>query len=209
VTIGNDASGLSPTTTASASNLAKIGDLVLADPVLSEIVKEARAVIPVHGEITSTNYLLGQDPTIVGIKTGTTEEAGSCFVMVAKDGLNTIVTAVMGVSANGAVDESYNLYQQVRAAASNQLIVKKGAEIGVLEADWLAEPVKMYANLDLSADIWDADDVSLSLDILDNPINQSGKIGTLKLQTKADQLSTPVYINQQLPGPSFLYKLLN
>jgi D-alanyl-D-alanine carboxypeptidase (penicillin-binding protein 5/6) len=209
VTIGNDASGLSPTTTASASNLAKIGDLVLADPVLSEIIKEARTVIPVHGEITSTNYLLGQDPTIVGIKTGTTEEAGSCFVLGAKDGQNTVVIAVMNVGTNGAIDESYNLYQQARTAAKNQLVVKKGAEIGVLKAGWLAEPVKMYANLDLSANIWDADDVSLSLDIPDNLINQSGEIGTLKLQTKTGQLSIPVYINQQFSGPNLLYKLLN
>jgi D-alanyl-D-alanine carboxypeptidase (penicillin-binding protein 5/6) len=91
VTIGDDASGLSPTTTASARDLAIIGQKVLANPVLAGIVGQSEAELPVAGKIENTNYLLERDKNIVGVKSGFTDEAGRNFVLGAKNGKDTII----------------------------------------------------------------------------------------------------------------------
>jgi D-alanyl-D-alanine carboxypeptidase (penicillin-binding protein 5/6) len=74
-----DASGFSASTVSSAENLVKIGQLVLADPVLASIVNEQQATIPVAGAVHNTNWLLGFNG-INGINTGNTDQAGVCYI---------------------------------------------------------------------------------------------------------------------------------
>lgn len=69
--IGEDASGFSPTTTSTSADLALIGQKVLENPVLAEIVSLKNATVPVAGEISNSNKLLSEDGLgVVGVKTG-------------------------------------------------------------------------------------------------------------------------------------------
>jgi len=78
---GDDAPGQ----TTSAADLARLARAVLADPELSAIVALRQATVRIGGpnarvlELENTNELLGQFG-VVGIKTGTTPEAGQCLV---------------------------------------------------------------------------------------------------------------------------------
>lgn len=78
-TVGEDASGLSPTTTSTAADLVKIGQLAMKQPALAEIVAQKEATgLPGVPVIRNVNSLLGQ-ANVVGIKTGNTNQAGGVF----------------------------------------------------------------------------------------------------------------------------------
>ena len=82
-TVVADASGLSSNTVSTPSELVMIGIAALKNPVIAEIVAQPEAQLPVTGVITNTNQLLG-DEGVIGIKTGTTDEAGSCLLFAAR-----------------------------------------------------------------------------------------------------------------------------
>lgn len=99
-TVVADASGFSSATVSTPSELVTIGIAALKNPVIARIVARQQAQIPVAGVIKNTNLLLGTDG-IIGIKTGTTHDAGSCLLFaaryVSKGGQKgTIVGVIMG-----------------------------------------------------------------------------------------------------------------
>lgn len=99
-TVVDDASGFSSATVSTPSELVMIGIAALKHPVIAEIVGQQQARLPVVGTIKNTNQLLGSDG-VIGIKTGTTDEAGSCLLFAARyikeDGTPvTIVAVIMG-----------------------------------------------------------------------------------------------------------------
>jgi D-alanyl-D-alanine carboxypeptidase (penicillin-binding protein 5/6) len=99
-TVVADASGFSPDTASTPSELVAIGIAALKNPVIAEIVAQPQAQIPNIGIITNTNQLLGDDG-VIGIKTGTTYEAGHCLLFAARytaeDGEKvTIVGVIVG-----------------------------------------------------------------------------------------------------------------
>ncbi len=82
-TVVADASGFSPATASTPAELVMIGIAALNNPVLAAIVAQAQAQLPVVGLIHNTNQLLGSHG-VLGIKTGTTEEAGHCLLFAAR-----------------------------------------------------------------------------------------------------------------------------
>lgn len=99
-TVVTDASGFDPATVSTPSELVAVGIIALKNPVIAQIVAQSHAYIPGVGTIKNTNELLGSDG-VVGIKTGTTDEAGSCLLFAAEHITNngqkiTIVGVNMG-----------------------------------------------------------------------------------------------------------------
>jgi len=126
-TVVADASGFSPATVSKPSELIAIGIAALKNQVIARIVAQQQAQIPVAGIIKNTNQLLGTDG-IIGIKTGTTDKAGSCLLFAArytaKDGQKgTIVGVIMGDTNHSSL---YNDARNLLASA------KKG--FGIVEA---------------------------------------------------------------------------
>ncbi len=74
-----DASGFSPDTVSTPTEMARLGYLYLKNPVLRQIVLQKQATIPITGTIYNYNSFINQDD-IVGIKVGNTDEAGKCFL---------------------------------------------------------------------------------------------------------------------------------
>jgi len=101
-TVIDDASGFSPDTVSTPSEMVEIGIAALNNPVIAEIVAQPQAQIlgDRYPIFKNTNQLLGEGG-VIGIKTGTTDEAGSCLLFAArytaKDGQEkTIVGVIMG-----------------------------------------------------------------------------------------------------------------
>jgi len=121
-----DASGFSSRTVSTASELVKIGIAALKNPVIAEIVAQSQAQIPGVGTIKNTNELLGSDG-VVGIKTGTTNQAGSCLLFAARyagvDGQKvTLVGVIMGDL------DAQNLFADVR-----QLLASARQNYGLID----------------------------------------------------------------------------
>lgn len=120
-TIVTDASGFNVATISTPSELVKIGITALKNPIIAEIVAQSQAQIPGIGTIKNTNELLGADG-VVGIKTGTTDSAGSCLLFAAHyvDTDNrtvTIVGVIMGdTSAENLFSDSRTLLASARQA---------------------------------------------------------------------------------------------
>jgi D-alanyl-D-alanine carboxypeptidase (penicillin-binding protein 5/6) len=99
-TVVADASGFSAATVSTPSELVAIGIAALKNPVIAEIVAQQRTQMPVVGIIENTNQLLGTEG-VIGIKTGTTNKAGSCLLFAARHTVEngqtrTIVGVIMG-----------------------------------------------------------------------------------------------------------------
>lgn len=119
-TVVDDASGFSPQTVSTPSDMVALGIAALKNPVIAEIVAQPQAQIlgdryPIY---KNTNELLGEDG-VIGIKTGITREAGGCLLFAArfttKDGKEkTIVGVVMG---SGDAASRFNESRELLASA--------------------------------------------------------------------------------------------
>lgn len=90
-----------------ARDLTILAREVLKDPLLKSIVNtESTEIRDITGArritLKSTNQLLGKDPRVQGVKTGTTEEAGEVLITLVKDGQRTLLLVVLGSSSRYA-----------------------------------------------------------------------------------------------------------
>jgi D-alanyl-D-alanine carboxypeptidase (penicillin-binding protein 5/6) len=94
-----DPSGLDPSTISTAADQVRLGLAAMQVAPLAEITAESAALLPVAGVVRNTNALLGQDG-IVGLKTGSTQAAGGCLLVAARQEVNgrgiLIVAATFG-----------------------------------------------------------------------------------------------------------------
>ena len=78
-----DPAGLDPGTVSTPTELVSIGERLLADPVLADVVATAAVTLPGAGTQKNGNRLLGSEGvtgTVDGIKTGYTPQAGHCLL---------------------------------------------------------------------------------------------------------------------------------
>ncbi len=118
-----DATGFSPESVSTPSDLIKLGQLALKNPVVAEIVAQPEANVSVAGHIRNYNVLIGE-PNVTGIKPGFTEDAGSCllysanFVSASGD-KQTVIMVVMGAqdrstyaaSTLSLLDQARSIYE--------------------------------------------------------------------------------------------------
>ncbi len=94
-----DSSGLAPTTTSTAADQVRLGLAAMRVPALAAIAAMPMAVVPEAGLVRNYNTLLGQDG-ITGLKTGSTQAAGGCLLVAARQEINghdtLIVAATFG-----------------------------------------------------------------------------------------------------------------
>lgn len=107
-----DPSGLDPANQSSAWDLTQIMQAMLKHDILGQIMQTREIDITnAAGEnhhFTNSNKLLGRLPDIVGGKTGYTEEAGNCMILVVKSPLKDgfIISVVMDAQDRFAETES-------------------------------------------------------------------------------------------------------
>jgi D-alanyl-D-alanine carboxypeptidase (penicillin-binding protein 5/6) len=75
-----DVSGYDPGSESSALDLLHLSTLLMRNPTFAAVVRQTSVVLPVAGLVTTYTPYLGA-PGVVGVKTGTTSEAGGCMVM--------------------------------------------------------------------------------------------------------------------------------
>lgn len=92
-----DPSGLDEATVSTARDQLVLADAAMRSSEFAAIVSQTTATIPVAGRVHNTDQLLGHDG-FVGIKTGSDDSAGGCFVFRTRrvvDGEPTWVTGVV------------------------------------------------------------------------------------------------------------------
>jgi D-alanyl-D-alanine carboxypeptidase (penicillin-binding protein 5/6) len=137
-----DPSGLDPGTVSTARDQVILATRAMALPVFAEIVKQKQATIPVAGTVQNYNELVGGDG-VVGIKTGSTDEAGGCLVFAAIIDVGgrklTVVGAVLGqpgantpVQLDRVFAVTRSLLRSTSAALGVYTLVEAGQQVAAV-----------------------------------------------------------------------------
>jgi D-alanyl-D-alanine carboxypeptidase len=149
---GNDA----PNNYSSAYDIAHLGGLLMQDEFLAKVVGEpGYSFVSVGPEArqyqeSSTNQLLGQSG-VVGIKTGSTEDAGGCVVLARKvnGGNSTVITSVLG--ADLEYDAAGMIVADARWNDASKLFAFMDATFAWMPLD----NAETFANLPTELAVWD------------------------------------------------------
>jgi D-alanyl-D-alanine carboxypeptidase (penicillin-binding protein 5/6) len=208
-----DASGFSPETTSTATDLVTLAQVAMKEPVIAQIVSQKEATIPVDGVITNTNWLLGQEG-IMGIKTGNTDEAGGCFILaathsLAQDKSVTIVSAIMGApTLAAAINDSLTLLKSSYDGFKTVQVLKKNQPVATYQTAWGSTASAVMAQ-DVVVVSWIGRPIS-SKTILDevlSPAKKAQQTARVQLITNGSDQVYNAYLNQPLTGPSLWWRL--
>ena len=166
-----DSSGLDQDSRSTPADLVTIGELALAHPVLSEIVAEQSADLPVIGTVKNTNKLLGQSG-VIGLKTGTTRVAGACLLFAAELAVGsetvTVVGVVLGAPNHNALNSAVlGLLDTVKAGFRELPLVSEGDTFGAYTTPWGAT-TDIVATESASVLVWQ--DTSVSVNVTATPL---------------------------------------
>jgi D-alanyl-D-alanine carboxypeptidase (penicillin-binding protein 5/6) len=219
--IGIDASGFDPSSTSSASDLVRLGQIVMNNPVLAGIVaKPSVSGLPVVGTISNVNGLLGQDG-IVGIKTGNTNQAGGVYVSASKILVNnrpvTIVTATaQAATLFEAMDDSLPLIKSAQANFATPpaiASIKSGSVVGQYIVPWNKQVINAIASQPIPIQSWGGSTIKKSVAL--NYINVNTKANQVvgSITTNSNLLSystdTPILLASNPAKPSNWWKILH
>lgn len=159
-------SGLGATNVSTPSDLLTIGKLVLADPVLSSIVREPTAVLPAIGEVENTNVLLGQYG-VTGLKTGTDDASGACLLFSADlqvEGRTvTVVGVILGAADHTVLNNAVvSLLQSVPAGFHQVQLATTGQTVGSYTTGW-DETADVVVASDASVLVWQDTPITVSV----------------------------------------------
>ena len=116
-----DPSGYNATTVSTAADQVKLARVAVRIPAFVQIAALPSAVIPVAGEVTNFNGLVGHGG-YVGIKTGSDSAAGGCLVFAKRfvvDGHHlTVIGAVMGQRDGSLIPAALNAGQRLGDSAA-------------------------------------------------------------------------------------------
>jgi serine-type D-Ala-D-Ala carboxypeptidase (penicillin-binding protein 5/6) len=208
-----DASGLSSTNVATTRELVLLGERVMAQPVLANIVGQQSATIPVAGTVRNTNPLLGT-ANIVGIKTGLTDDAGGCLLFAANHKLATgenvmLIGVIIGAKTlEGAIQETVPLIDSAKLYFSVKNVVTRGQKVATYQAPW-GSTVDAIAAQDVDLVIWQGAPLRPEIK-LHQPArvrNLGDEVGTYTVRSGLNGRSTPIVLKNNLPGPSVWWRL--
>ncbi len=207
-----DASGFSPATVSTASDLVKLSLAAMNEPVFADIVSQSSATIPVAGKIYNVNGLLGRD-NIIGIKTGNTDQAGGVFVIAGKQVVNgqtlTVVASVMGgPNLVRSMLDSVPLLTSARQNFGVTTVVPANTLVGTYTVPWAGQ-VELRTARALTLLTWNGSAITTTHNI--RPLGKSEQaqavVGNISASTIGAASSTPVVTATSIPAPSLAWRL--
>jgi D-alanyl-D-alanine carboxypeptidase (penicillin-binding protein 5/6) len=197
-----DSSGLNQDSRSTPADLVRIGQMVLAHPVLSEIVAEQSADLPVIGTVKNTNKLLGQGG-VIGLKTGTTRVAGACLLFAAELPVGgetvTVVGVILGAPNHNALNSSVlGLLDTVTAGFRQLPLVAEGDTFGTYTTPWGATS-DIVATTSASVLVWQ--DSSVAVDVTASPLvsgTADQEVGTATFTVADTVIDVPLALADDL-----------
>ena len=199
--IGEDACGFNETTTSSASDLAVIGEKVMQDPVLSQIVSTKSQEVPVAGLIENTNKILGEYG-ISGVKTGHIGDvSGYCLVSGYIDNGHIVTISLLGAPSRVAsFDGSLSVVQNTQDAVKLTKLAHAGQIVGYYDS-WWTGPVTIKTVDDFDELLWKEATKNTEL-------KMSGGEGKLEITISNNKYDIDVKANDYNESPSFWERVM-
>lgn len=212
-TVVGDASGFSPASMSTPTDLIRLGQLALQNPILEEIVNQRQADIPGSGIIQNTNFLLRGSEDAIGIKTGTTDEAGYCLLFAIKHGPqkdDVLLGAVLGqrswselyAQVESIRDQALENYKQLEIAPAGTIVGEYRTPWGGVSQVVTLDPVSVYA--------WAGTEHRLNvvLNAIDVP-EPTGVVTGVATLERDEGAQTKVILRQSVEPPGLLWRLRN
>ena len=208
-----DVSGFSPLSISIPSDLIKLGQTAMLQPVFAQIVAQTQASLPVAGVVHNLDTLLGQGG-VVGIKTGHTDQGGGCFVVAADltiDGITArVYGAVMGQpnALAGAFGATRTLLPSLVSALHAHSMVRRDDVIARYRTPW-DEAGAIVASQSATWLLLDGTVVTrqVKLDDLPATLPAGTRVGTLLLTAGTRQAEVPLVTATAIQGPGAGWRL--
>ncbi len=206
-----DASGFSPKTVSTASDLVKLGIQALQNPALAKIVSEKTAKIPVAGVIHNVNWLLNYDQ-FNGIKTGSTDQDGGAILYsepkTYPNGQTvTIVGVIMGAKLlSKAMNDVFPLIHAAQNNFKQTTVIHNGQVVGHYDVPWDV-PVDAVATKSLDLMAWRGRNITphISFKQLQAPSEKGVVVGKITTDAMPGQ-SVSVITKRATVEPGVLWR---
>jgi D-alanyl-D-alanine carboxypeptidase (penicillin-binding protein 5/6) len=208
-----DSSGLDSDSRSTPADLVAIGKLALAHPVLSEIVQEQSAVLPVIGKVENTNKLLGSNG-VIGLKTGTTTVAGACLLFAANatvgDETITFVGVILGAPNHRQLNEAVTeLIASATAGFHEVQLVDAGDSYGSYTTPW-GTTADIVAADSASVVVWQDAPVTVTPTASAREFADEGdEVGSVTFEHDGESIVVPLVLEEELAGADLAWKLSN
>ena len=205
--------GMSPSNVSTASDLVALGKIALANPVVSAIVGTEAETVPVIGEITNSNALLGVKG-IRGIKTGTLDEAGACLLFAADYEVGGETVTIVGAVLGGVDHKTINaqvttLLEDVEQAFHDVTLATAGESFASYTTAW-GETVELVAAEDARVVVWGDTPVTFTMTADDVGLGTKGDDVGMATYTVGDETFTvPLELGATISDPGPLWRLTN
>lgn len=207
-----DPSGISPQSVSSPTDLIRLAETAMQDPVFAEIVAKPEATLPVAGRVFNVNAAVGQDG-IIGVKTGSSGPAGACFVFVASATADTqptrIFGAIMGLpTLDDAFTAARNLIGVVAPALHVRTVLSSLQVIADYQAPW-GDKATVFADQDLDWVVFDGMTLHLRTNLrqVQAPLPSGSDVGTLTVQVGDHSMQLPMRTTEPIFEPDLFWRL--
>lgn len=168
-TVVSDASGFSPKTVSTPSDLLILADYALNNEVLSGIMLKESYNWPGWGEVRNTNRLIGTRSGVIGLKTGTTDEAGYCLLFAENfkkgEHSKTITGVILGnTSTSKLYQDAEALLNSVERGFAEIKLLTSGTKLATLQTEW-GQTTDYVVTGDLSVFGWQGNNYDLDIQI--------------------------------------------
>ncbi|MCA9329761.1 D-alanyl-D-alanine carboxypeptidase [Candidatus Saccharibacteria bacterium] len=208
-----DSSGFLADTKSTPSDLVRLGELALTNPVIAQIIQQRSADIPGAGTVVNTNRLLGQSD-INGIKTGNTDEAGGCFLVSSTHRYEngkavTVVVAIMSApTITDAMNQSKPLLTQVKDGFGDVQVATAGQQFGHIDTAWSDKSAIIIAKNDLTMFGWRYATPQAIINLTNKQYDAGSTIGEAVIKLGTEQSNVDLIQQGDLQSPTKLWLLL-
>lgn len=200
--VADDASGYHERTVSTANDLAILGQKVLKNPVLAEIVGLKSYTLPVAGTIENSNKLLGVS-RISGIKTGYNgDQSGYCLLSgYLQDGGIITISLLGAPTRQQSFDDSLSVVEYLQTNLVSTDLVHDGEVVGKYDAWWIPEQ-KVTTRGDLSVLAWEDAENNFTMQM-------DGEKGELRFIINGDNLTIDIAAEKFDLQPNLLQRFLH
>lgn len=215
-----DASGYRAATVSTATDQVRLAILAMAQPAFRQTVGMTQATLPVAGQQFNLDGLLGTDG-IIGIKTGTTPQAGGCFLYAARARvgghsvilvgglLHQMATRTQPSILAAALHATTALVNGSRRALETHRIIRRGEPLAAVTAPW-GPSVPLTAAHSVVLSGWPGLRTQVTVSVhprLTAPVRAGQTLGSAVVTAGSEHATVPLVASGSLSGPPLGWKL--
>jgi D-alanyl-D-alanine carboxypeptidase (penicillin-binding protein 5/6) len=214
-----DASGADPATVSTATDQFQLAVRAMQIPAFRRIVAMAQVTLPVAGVAYNINAALGHEG-IVGVKTGSTSQAGGCLVFAAIRTVAgapvTIIGAVLGIRAtatqpselDGVISASEKLLTSVGGDLEHTQVIGPGAVMASVSSAWTGRITAVTAT-GVSVTAWPGTRVTIAVapHTLGHAVSRGQPVAQVTVTIGDEVHHTTLDASQSASAPSLRWRL--